>query len=141
MIRSILSRGTVVALLVVALTGVATAEEAVDSTIAAGKTRFMNNCAVCHGEDGKGAGIVAGHLDKAPADLTQLTKKNNGHFPFKQIYRTIDGRQQIGAHGSREMPIWGAEFRLGVTTAAGTSESVVRGKILELIVFIQSIQE
>lgn len=117
----------------------ALAEE--DPTIAAGKQRFLESCAVCHGEDGKGRGIAAGHLKQKPADLTQLTKNNNGHFPAMKMYQTIDGRGSPGVHGSREMPIWGAEFRGGSTTAAGMTEAVVRGRILELIVFLESIQE
>lgn len=135
-----LVRGTLVAVLATVLSTIAVAEE-VDRTVAAGKTRFMNNCAVCHGADGKGSGIVAGHLNEVPTDLTQVTKNNDGNFPFKKIYDTIDGRQHIGAHGSREMPIWGAEYKLGAPTAGGMSESIVRGKILELIIYIQSIQE
>jgi len=140
MITRILTRGTLIAVLATALTGVAVAEE-VDGTIAAGKTRFMNNCAVCHGPDAKGRGIVAGHLNKAPTDLTQLTKSNDGKFPFMRVYETIDGREHIGAHGNREMPVWGAEFKLGAPTAGGMSESIVRGKILELIIYLESIQE
>lgn len=138
--RSVLNWGAVVAAaLALGLTGVARADE--DRTIAAGKQQFLNHCAVCHGADGKGAGIVANKLTEVPTNLTVLTKNNGGNFPFEQIYRTIDGRQSIGAHGSREMPIWGAEFKLGTPTAGGMSESVVRGRILELIVYISSIQE
>ncbi len=117
------------------------ADETTDRTLAAGKQQFMQSCAACHGEDAKGAGIVANHLDTAPSDLTQLSKKNDGSFPFKEIYDTIDGRTAIGAHGSREMPVWGAEYKFGTPTAGGMSESVVRGRILELIVYLQSIQE
>jgi hypothetical protein len=37
------------------------------------------------------------------------------------------------------MPIWGAEFRSQVG-ASPTAESMVRGRILELVYFLQSIQ-
>ena len=111
-----------------------------DPAIAAGKARFMENCASCHGEDAKGYGDRSSKLADIPSNLTILSKSNGGKFPFKLVYDTIDGRQHIGAHGSRDMPVWGAEYRLGVPTAGGTAESVVRGKILELIVYLESIQ-
>lgn len=121
------------------LGAIAQADE--DATIAAGKARFMENCASCHGEDAKGYGERASKLADVPSNLTILSKSNGGKFPFKLVYDTIDGRQHIGAHGSRDMPVWGAEYRLGVPTAGGMAESVVRGKILELIVYLESIQE
>lgn len=121
--------------------GVARADESEDRTIAAGKQRYMENCASCHGPDAKGAGTMASELKRVPADLTQLAKRNGGNFPFEQIYDMIDGRGEIGAHGTRDMPVWGYEYKMGVPTAAGMSEAVVRGKILELIVYLRSIQE
>lgn len=141
MIRKRLAMLVSCVLLTAAVASVVHADGEQDRTLVAGKQRFMEDCAVCHGESGKGQGIVASHLNNMPADLTQLTKKNDGHFPFQMIYDTIDGRANIGAHGSREMPIWGAEYKLGVPIAAGMGEAVVRGKILELIVYINSIQE
>lgn len=141
MLKSRFGTLAIVAMLTAGYMGAAHADDQTDRTLAAGKQRFMQNCASCHGENAKGAGIVASHLETAPADLTQLSKNNNGSFPFKTIYDTIDGRTDIGAHGSRDMPVWGAEYKLGTPTAGGMSESVVRGRILELIVYLQSIQE
>jgi mono/diheme cytochrome c family protein len=137
-----INRGALALAFTLILTGPALAADDSESrTAAAGKQVFMDNCAVCHGADGRGAGIVAGHLAEVPTNLTTLSANNGGNFPFPQIYETIDGRRQIGAHGSREMPIWGAAFRQDTTSAGGMREAVVRGRILELIVYIQSIQE
>ena len=47
-----------------------------------------------------------------PADLTQLAKHNDGQFPFWTVYRVIDGREEVKAHGSRAMPIWGLWFQV-----------------------------
>jgi mono/diheme cytochrome c family protein len=141
MIKSRFGTLVIAALTAACYMGSVHADEQTDRTLAAGKQRFMQNCAACHGENAQGAGIVATHLETAPADLTQLSKNNGGSFPFKSIYDTIDGRTDIGAHGSRDMPVWGAEYKLGTPTAGGMSESVVRGRILELIVYLQSIQE
>lgn len=130
-----------VATLLVAVSAIAVADDSKERAIAAGKTHFINNCAACHGEDGQGGGAMSGELEKSPTNLTLLTKTNGGAFPFEEIYDTIDGREQVGAHGPRDMPVWGVEYKMGVPTSAGTSESVVRGKILELILYIESIQE
>jgi hypothetical protein len=46
-----------------------------------------------------------------PADLTYMSKHHNGQFPFWQAYRTIDGREVVRVHGTRDMPIWGLSSR------------------------------
>jgi mono/diheme cytochrome c family protein len=105
----------------------------------AGKKVYDANCAVCHGREAKGDGGAMNLLTVKPADLTQIAKKNNGEFPFWKVYLIIDGREDIKGHGTRDMPIWGEEFR----TQAGsspTAESMARGRVLELVYFLQSIQ-
>lgn len=106
---------------------------------AAGKPSFEHYCAVCHGREAKGDGPAMNLLTIKPADLTQMSKRNNGTFPFWKTYRVVDGREEIKGHGNRDMPIWGAEFR---SEAAGstTAQTQVRGRILELVYYLQSIQ-
>jgi mono/diheme cytochrome c family protein len=108
----------------------------------AGRPTYEQYCAVCHGPAGKGDGGAANILTVKPADLTQLSKKSGGEFPFWRMYRIIDGREEeIKGHGSREMPIWGKELRATAGSGNPGAESAVRGKILELIYYLQSIQE
>ena len=76
-----------------------------------GKTMFHEYCAVCHGDTGKGTGPAADALKKAPADLTQIARKNSGTFPEIKVTRIITGEDETTAHGSRAMPIWGNIFR------------------------------
>jgi len=104
-----------------------------------GKNVYNKNCAVCHGREAKGDGGAVSVLTVKPADLTQIAKKNGGEFPFWKVYGIIDGRQDVSAHGSREMPIWGEEFRIQAGSSP-TAGSEVRGRILELVYFLQSIQ-
>ena len=115
------------------------AQTAAQEVAGAGKPAFELYCATCHGRDAKGGGPASNLLTVKPADLTMIRKKNDGTFPFWRVYGTIDGREDIKGHGTREMPIWGAEFR----AQAGSSpvaQSQVRGRILELVYYLESIQ-
>jgi mono/diheme cytochrome c family protein len=87
-------------------------KEAIKPTAAsdAGKM-FDSYCAVCHGKDGKGGGPAAKAFAKAPADLTKLSTRNGGTFPDVHVRRYIEGLDEVAAHGSRDMPMWGDLFR------------------------------
>lgn len=105
-----------------------------------GEEQFLRNCASCHGMTGKGDGYVGKLLKTPPADLSTIAQRNNGTFPALKIAETIDGRQPIGAHGSREMPVWGERF--AETLPAGTGhDSAVRGEVMLYVRYLRSIQE
>jgi mono/diheme cytochrome c family protein len=76
----------------------------------AGAQLFREYCASCHGVSGRGDGPVAGHLRKAPPDLTRYSARNDGVFPSERLRQIIDGTG-VGAHGDRDMPVWGDAFR------------------------------
>lgn len=71
---------------------------------------FDSYCAVCHGKDGKGTGPAAKALAKVPADLTKVSARNNGTFPDTRVRRYIEGLDEVPAHGTRDMPMWGTLF-------------------------------
>ena len=71
----------------------------------AGRTAFLANCSVCHGDDGKGRVPRSAALNTKPADLTTLAKSNNGVFSPGAVYKMIDGRETT--YRSIDMPIWG----------------------------------
>ena len=112
-----------------------------------GAREFEARCAVCHGADARGQGPYAMFLKTAPGDLTTLAAENGGEFPFERVYRIIDGRTEIVAHGPREMPVWGYEYNeeaqryyrglLGPVQA----ETYVTGRILALIRHLEQVQE
>jgi hypothetical protein len=87
-----------------------------------------------------GRGPAAGALKTRPANLTGLAKRRGGAFPDGEIARFIDGRFEVTAHGSREMPIWGRRFGERIPEA-GISEEIVRGRILVLVEYLKSIQQ
>lgn len=134
-LRSAVVRGLVP---VVGLVVSSTAFAAEDSVEAAGKARFMESCAVCHGPQAVGDGPYATLLNKAPANLTLLAKNNGGTFPFNVVYDSIDGRGPNGAHGTKDMPVWGSNWKGGNAQGA---ETAVRGRILETIIYLRSIQK
>ena len=118
--------------------GTATAQES-----ALGAEEFTRNCATCHGTDAKGGGEFARFLTVEPPSLTILSKNNGGRFPLLKVFQTIDGRQIVGAHGTRDMPIWGTAYRADVGHTFGPygGERAVRARILELVFYLESIQE
>ena len=81
-----------------------------DAATLDGQQLFGHYCAVCHGNDAKGTGPAADALKKGPADLTQIARKSGGTFPEVHVMRVIKGDDTVGAHGSRDMPIWGELF-------------------------------
>src|SRR5436190_24402032 len=55
---------------------------------------FRDNCAACHGPDGKGHGPAAGALRHAPPDLTLIAQRNGGTFPADKVKAVIAGQEQ-----------------------------------------------
>ena len=107
-----------------------------DAVVARGKESFMRNCASCHGTQAIGDGPVAETLKVEPANLTQLSQKEGGEFPFWRVHRSVDGRLELPGHGTREMPIWGFVFR----KSHFDTETQVRDRILDLVYYIESVQ-
>lgn len=112
-----------------------------------GAREYAENCAVCHGISGKGDGPMAGIINQRVSDLTQLSKANNGIFPFEMVYEVIDGTRETTAHGTRDMPVWGSVYkeqvpqRLGFDYSGADAQSFVRGRILALIGHLLTLQE
>jgi mono/diheme cytochrome c family protein len=113
-----------------------------------GKREYEFNCAGCHGPTGGGDGPYVRYLTvKVPA-LTTLAKKNNGVFPVERVYQIIDGRQEVKAHGPRNMPVWGADYlvQAGAASPAGNMdvasdpEVFVRSRIKALVDYLNRLQ-
>lgn len=109
-----------------------------------GKKEYEASCAACHGQDGKGKGSFAELLNVSMPDLTTLAKRNGGVFPAVRVYDVIDGRAAVKAHGTREMPIWGAHFTFRSAPQYDDypheSEAFVRARILTLIDYLYRLQ-
>jgi mono/diheme cytochrome c family protein len=106
---------------------------------------FLNSCASCHGVDGKGAGFLTRLFRGVdPGDLTQLAAENGGTFPLDRVFAVIDGREEVEAHGPRQMPVWGDRYMARTMTEWGPDELNalrVENRIYALAHYLQSIQE
>jgi len=110
-----------------------------------GKREYDASCASCHGRDGKGHGSFAELLQGVSMpDLTTLSKRNGGVFPIARVYNVIDGREEVKAHGTREMPIWGNHLMLRAAPEYDDypyeSEAFVRARILAVIDYLYRLQ-
>ena len=111
------------------------------SADSSGQNEYMIACAGCHGESAKGDGPLAELLKIETPDLTGLSARNDGKFPFEYTIFMIDRRNVIPIHGD-DMPVWGDRFMASATSQRGeTAEMVARGRILSLVYYLESIQQ
>jgi mono/diheme cytochrome c family protein len=110
-----------------------------------GKREYDANCAVCHGVQGRGDGPYAGIVNTRIPDVATLAKRNNGVFPFVRVYETVDGTQMVKAHGTRDMPIWGNDYKVKgaeyYMEVPYDPEMYVRARILALTEYVYRLQE
>jgi mono/diheme cytochrome c family protein len=107
------------------------------TSAASGQEMYKTYCAVCHGTDGKGNGPAAAALKVPATDLTALAHKNTGKYPALKVAAVIRGEEQMAAHGSKEMPIWGNLF----WNMSGGHEAEVQQRVANLNNYIESLQK
>jgi mono/diheme cytochrome c family protein len=115
-----------------------------------GEDLFNTYCAACHGKDAKGDGPAAASFKVPPPDLTTLAKRHGGKFPAEYVTAVLQyGVEDVKAHGSKEMPVWGSVFgptgTLSKTQTLSLAESrevdsAVALKIHNLSQYIESLQ-
>jgi mono/diheme cytochrome c family protein len=107
---------------------------------AGGKIIFEQACASCHGTDARGTGPAARGMKTPPADLTRIAARHGGSFPADAIATFIDGRKDVAAHGSREMPVWGDSLAQAVTDKDTREERIERA-IQMLVQYLETLQK
>lgn len=147
------TRMLVIAVVTVALALFFASSVAVAEDEIIGSDEYRTSCLSCHGVGGRGDGPLAKFLTVKPTDLTAVSRNNGGQYPnlkagqypFLRMYQVIDGRADVAAHGDRAMPVWGDRYLAQqprvVSSYGGDYEKMVRGRILELVYYIQSIQQ
>lgn len=118
---------------------VASTASAADYPSMSGQELYKRFCASCHGSEGRGDGPVATSFKIEVPDLTLIARRQGGKFSPQLIERVVDGRHIIGAHGTREMPVWGAEFTRSESgnPQAERDSRIVISKIVEYLATLQ----
>ena len=89
---------------------VAPVAHAADFVAMSGPQLYTRFCGSCHGVSGRGDGPVSKALRVEVPDLTLLMRRQGNAFSRERLEKIIDGRFLVGAHGTRDMPIWGENF-------------------------------
>lgn len=123
------------------LSGAANAQ-VFDPEFATGRDEYMAACAACHGENADGNGPIATMFQGKVPDLTQIAARNDGLFPTLKIFQIIDGRTGVRGHGN-PMPVFGKRYAVDLKAERGTygAEPLVRARVLELVFYLESIQQ
>ncbi len=126
-----------------AVIGGTVASAAMAQDAGAGRGLYDRFCAACHGDSGRGDGVMTGVLTLAPSDLTRLAARAQGAFPLMAVVRRIDGRDPILAHGG-EMPLFGpwldGEGADVALSGPGGQPVMVSRPIADLVAYLRQIQ-
>jgi mono/diheme cytochrome c family protein len=98
-----------------------------------GRVLYGRYCASCHGVAADGRGPVASVLTRSPTDLRRLGDRDRGPLDAARVARWIDGREEIAAHGTREMPVWGDRFH--------APEHGIDPRIRAIVAYLETLQE
>jgi mono/diheme cytochrome c family protein len=110
--------------------------EAKRTQITSGEKTFLTYCASCHGIDGTGNGPVAKALKPPPTNLTLIAKNNGGRFPAGFVGAVLKFGRNLSAHGSQDMPVWGALFK----TIDPVHDPSGQKHINDVVAYIESLQ-
>ncbi len=107
-----------------------------------GQVLFAQNCAMCHGPNGRGDGEIAAGMKPAPSNLTKISLRAGDVFPRAHVLSVIDGYTRI-QNDDEEMPEFGLLLRgdtVPVILENGDISPVPR-PLAALMVYLESIQE
>jgi mono/diheme cytochrome c family protein len=121
----------------VALVGALAAAEKFSA--ASGQRTYKTYCSNCHGVTGGGDGPIASSLTTRPSDLTRIAARHDGVFDADAVAAKIDGREEVGAHGPRDMPVWG-DALVWPEEDTPTRRAQVRRKIGDLVEYLRTLQ-
>lgn len=131
--------GWTVAMLAGIVLAAVVATSAEEPAVRHGRELYQLYCSSCHGGDGAGTGPVASALRTRPADLRRIAARRGGVFPDEEVAAYIDGRRDLTAHGTREMPVWGRVLSEKLRRHE-SPESAVAAEIRLLVAHLRSLQ-
>ncbi len=104
-----------------------------------GRHDFEQLCAPCHGIDGTGKGRDL--TEANPPDLTAISLKNGGKFPFEKVYRIVDGREMMDLHKRFAMPFWGTYLKNQSPQSSAESDAAVKQRITDIVRYVETMQK
>lgn len=96
---------------------------------------YAQHCAVCHGNDLRGAGPFPPPYRKPP-DLSKLARRHGGKFPEAYVSKVLRNGVSLPAHGPAEMPVWGPDF----AARERIDEAQVAERIRRLVSYLKAAQ-
>ena len=106
-----------------------------------GRALFVQNCAVCHGDNARGDGPMARAMKKAPKDLTLISVRHGDKFPRAKILSVIDGYARSNLDGPN-MPEFGELLKgdlVPFDSGDGKPTPTPR-KLVAILEYLESIQ-
>jgi len=103
-----------------------------------GRRLYEIHCVSCHGQDGRGDGPMREVLGRRPTDLTHLDARGSDWLEGARGVLTGSSGRWLGAHGRREMPVWGASFV--DRGRVGEQREEVEAEIDSLLAFLRILQ-
>jgi mono/diheme cytochrome c family protein len=110
--------------------------DATPPDLSSGAELYNQHCVACHGKDLKGAGPFPPPY-RMPPDLTTLSRRHGGRFPFTYVSKVLRNGVTLPSHGPAEMPVWGSDF----AAQDQLDETQVAARIRNLTNYISSMQK
>lgn len=113
-------------------------DDVLDRAAAAkGQITYVRYCVSCHGEAARGDGPLAKDMRVRVPNLTDLSSRHAGSYPFDQVTAIIRSGKIVRGHGTLDMPAWGDAFK----RTEGTEEKTVDAVIRNLNHYLWSLQK
>lgn len=111
-------------------------QRSLPASLTTGRQLYQEHCSACHGADAKGHGPAAATLKRPPSNLTTLSIRHGGQFPYDYVSNVLLFGSNHPSHGSAEMPTWGFVFRY----LDNQNEALVRQRIDNLCGYLRYLQ-
>jgi mono/diheme cytochrome c family protein len=92
--------------------------------IAKGRITYVRYCVSCHGKEARGDGPLSKDLRVPVPDLTTLSSRSGGKYPYDRVVRVISKGNEVKGHGSTDMPAWGPAFNRTDGIEASVDEAI-----------------
>ncbi|MCB2137373.1 MAG: c-type cytochrome [Rhodobacteraceae bacterium] len=106
-----------------------------------GQDTYNGACAACHGIEPGLQGPMAEFLNIPVPDLTRISARNGGEFPWLKVVHIVDGRTGLRGHGGA-MPVFGTIFRGDTVAVDGPDGTpvIASERVLAVVAYLQSLQ-